>query len=129
MTAKLPKVADVRMDAATLAVLMTDPQDASHGLGMARTWTPSVGAKRVRSIARDTIDRFINRTGYTAHAYTVDEARAIVAASSDAGRGAPTVNADALRAALAPKTSKAPRARRTASKAAASADVAQDVAS
>lgn len=92
-----PQADTLRMDARTLALLIGDAPDAPHGLGLGR----KVNDKRIRSVARDTIDRFVNRTGYTAHAYTVDEARAIVAAMAGKGRGAPTVDADAARAALA----------------------------
>ena len=91
-----PQTDALRMDARTLALLIGDPQDSAHGLGLGR----KVNDKRVRSVARDTVDRFVNRTGYTAHAYTVAEARAIVDAMAGKGRGAPTVNADAVRAAL-----------------------------
>lgn len=118
------KTADLRVNPSALAVLMTDPTDAAHGLGLARTWTANVGSKRVRSIARDTIDRFINREGYTAHAYTVAECRQIVDAASKSSRGSGTVNADALRAALGGPASKpASKRSKPASKPAKVADV------
>lgn len=116
--------AEVRMTPATLADLMRDPVGSKHGLGMGRTWTVSDGAKRVRSIARDTIDRFVNRTGRTMHAYTLAEARVIVAESARAVGGGNTASADAIRTAAAPKaTPKAKRAPKAAPKA---ADTAQD---
>lgn len=121
----------VRINAATLAVLIADPI-GSHDLALGRKWrSPSDGAKRVRSVARDTVDRFVNRTGYTAHDYTVDEARAIVTAMREHGRGQGTVDADAARAAIGvqtpPKTRKATRkARKAREDATAAQDAAQD---
>lgn len=105
---------DVRMTAATLAALMTDAPDAPHGLGLGRTWSISDGSKRVRSIARDSIDRFINRTGRTPHLYDLAEATAIVTEAARATGGGIGQSADAVRAALAPaapkRSRKAPKA-------------------
>lgn len=113
---------DTRIDARTLAVLIGDPIGTTP-YALAR----KVNDKRVRSVARDTVDRFINRTGYTAHAYTPAEARAIVTAMAAAGRGAPTVNADAVRAAHKAATPrKARKASRKASGSVAAQSVAQD---
>jgi hypothetical protein len=90
----------------------------------------SDGAKRVRSIARDRIDRFVNRTGRTMHAYTVDEARTIVDEARRATGGGTGVSADEARAALggtSKATSKAaPRSRSKASKAVPVADKGTD---
>lgn len=102
------KTADLRMTPATLAALMQDAPDAPHGLGLGRKWTVSDGAKRVRSIARDHVDRFVNRTGRTMHAYTVDEARAIVAEARRATGGGTGADADTVRAALAPASTPRP---------------------
>jgi len=117
------KGAGVRMTPAVLAALMRDPADADHGLGLGRQWTVSDGAKRVRSIARDTIDRFVNRTGRTMHLYDVTEARSIVDEARRATGGGVGADADAVREALAqPYTAKAKggkgRTRKAATKAA-----------
>lgn len=90
------------VNAATLAALIGD-KAGTHRWATGR----KVNDKRVRSIARDAIERLMaeNRTGYTAHAYTQDEADAIVAAMTSAGRGAPTANANALRDRAAGKAS------------------------
>ena len=117
---------DVRMTPATLAALMTDPTDAPHGLGLARKWTVSDGAKRVRSIARDTIDRFVNRTGRTMHLYDLSEATAIVTEAKRATGGGIGQSADDVRAALAPAPKRAPRSRKTARKVAPAPDAAPD---
>lgn len=101
---------DARIDARTLAALIGDPQ-GSHPLALGR----KVNDKRVRSVARDTVDRFVNRTGYTAHDYTVAEATAIVDAMRSAGRGAPTVSADDARAMLKGRST-ASKGRKRASK-------------
>lgn len=124
--------ADVRLTPATLAVLMTDAPDAPHGLGLGRNWTPSDGAKRVRSIARDTIDRFVNRTGRTMHAYTVDEARAIVDEARRATGGGTGVSVDEARTVLsgqqtARKASAPRKPSRKAAPAPKAADDQQDV--
>lgn len=110
------------MTPATLAALMTDPTDAPHGLGLGRKWTVSDGAKRVRSIARDTIDRFVNRTGRTMHLYDLTEATAIVTEAKRATGGGIGQSADDVRAALAPASKRAPRSRSKASKAPATPD-------
>lgn len=92
------KTADVRVNAATLARLLSEsPTDGGLGLGR------KVNDRRVRSVARDVIDRLMagNRTGYTAHAYTVAESWAIHDAMAAHGRGAPTADVDAARKALA----------------------------
>lgn len=112
MTSK-SKAADVTMNAHTLAVLMTDPPSASHGLGLGRNWTAQDGAKRVRSIARDTIDRFVNRTGRTAHAYSLTEARTIVAEAQQSGQNAGQ-SADAVREAFGSSKPATPRKARKA---------------
>lgn len=82
------------VNAGTLAALIGD-KPGTHQWALGRV----VNDKRVRSVARESIERLMaeNRTGYTAHAYTSAEADAIVAAMRSAGRGAPTVNATALR--------------------------------
>lgn len=46
-----------------------------------------VTAKRVRSVARDYVQRFMERTGYTAHVYTPDEAATIAEHIGGSGRG------------------------------------------
>lgn len=120
----------VLMTPATLAALMTDATDAKHGLGLGRKWSVSDGAKRVRSIARDTIDRFVNRTGRTMHLYTVNEARAIVDEARRATGGGIGTDADAVRAALAgPAPRKAPRKARAPRKVASVAPTASGDAS
>lgn len=82
------------VNAGTLAALASDAIGA-HQWALGR----KVDAKRIRSVARETIERLDaeHRTGYTAHAYTASEADAIIAAMRSSGRGAPTVNATALR--------------------------------
>lgn len=82
------------VNAGTLAALIGDKAGA-HQWALGR----KVNDKRVRSVARESIERLMaeNRTGYTAHAYSAAEADAIVAVMRSAGRGAPTVNANALR--------------------------------
>lgn len=80
------------VDPRTLAALMRDPA-GTHRWALGR----DVSDKRVRSVARDTITRFVERTGYTAHAYTQDEADALYAAMQGRGRGAATTNAATLR--------------------------------
>lgn len=66
----------------------------------------TVTDKRVRSVARDTIERF-GDDAYTAHAYTPDEAAGIIEHLRGRGRGVATMTADeasaALDAALAPQ--------------------------
>lgn len=111
----------VRIDARTLAALIGDPTGTTpYALGR------KVNDKRVRSVARDTIDRFVNRTGYTAHDYTPDECAAIVTAMQGRGRGAPTAGADAIRAMhAAPKTARKRAPRKTAPKTAPTADAGQ----
>lgn len=83
-----------RMNAGTLAALIGD-KSGTHQWALGR----KVNDKRVRSVAREVIERLQaeNRTGYTAHAYDSADADAIVSAMRDAGRGAPTANAAALR--------------------------------
>jgi hypothetical protein len=90
------------VNAGTLAAMIGDKPGA-HEWALGR----KVNDKRVRSLARDVIERLSaeNRTGYTAHAYTQAEADAIVAAMATAGRGAPTANANALRARATGKVS------------------------
>jgi hypothetical protein len=90
------------VNAGTLAAMIGDKPGA-HEWALGR----KVNDKRVRSLARDVIERLSaeNRTGYTAHAYTQGEADAIVAAMATAGRGAPTANANALRARATGKAS------------------------
>ena len=71
-----------------------------------KTLGRDVSDKRVRSVARDTIERF-GDDAYTAHAYTPDEAAGIVEHLRGRGRGAPAMTDDeataALQAALAPQ--------------------------
>lgn len=119
---------ETRINAATLAVLIADPI-GSHDLALGRKWrSPSDGAKRVRSVARDTVDRFVNRTGYTAHDYTVAECGQIVAAMREHGRGQGTVDVDAARAAIGAvrKVRKARKSRKASGKAQDAAQDAQD---
>jgi len=122
MADKTGKGQTVRIDARTLAALIGDPVGTTpYALGR------KVNDKRVRSVARDTIDRFVNRTGYTAHDYTPDECGQIVTAMQGRGRGAPTTDADAVRAmhATPRKARKTARKARKASETAPSADAAQ----
>ena len=90
------------VNAGTLAAMIGD-KAGSHRWALGR----KVNDKRVRSVARESIERLSaeNRTGYTAHAYSQDEADAIVSQMQSAGRGAPTANANALRARAAGKAS------------------------
>ena len=94
-----PNVADLLADgetvnAGTLAALIGDKAGA-HRWALGRP----TNDKRVRSVARETIERLTaeHRTGYTAHAYSQTEADAIVAAMRSAGRGSVTTSATALR--------------------------------
>lgn len=115
---------DVRVNAATLARLLSEsPTDGGLGLGR------KVNDRRVRSVARDVIERLMagNRTGYTAHAYTVAESWAIHDAMAQHGRGAPTADVDAARKALArPAAARKVQTRKTARKVAPVAPVASD---
>lgn len=82
------------VNAGTLAAMIGD-KAGSHRWALGRP----TNDKRVRSVARETVERLNaeNRTGYTAHAYSQDEADAIVAAMRSAGRGSVTTTATALR--------------------------------
>lgn len=84
---------DERIAPDALASLMRDPIGA-HKWALGRETT----SKRVRSVARDTLPRFVERTGYTAHDYTEAEADALADAMRGRGRGAPTVASDTIRA-------------------------------
>jgi hypothetical protein len=114
------KQADLAMTPAALAALMTD-EPGKHDLALGRKWTVSDGAKRVRSIARDRIDRFVNRTGRTMHVYTLAEARVIVDEARRATGGGIGQDVSALRDALtSDKPAARKRTRKPASKPAAS---------
>lgn len=87
------------------------PESRWSALTVARHATATLGRpitdKRVRSVARDVIDRYVaaesggQRAGYTAHAYTLPEVRTIMDALAGKGRGGPTADLGDLTAALA----------------------------
>lgn len=90
---------DWRVSADTLALLMRDPKGA-HKYALGRV---TMTGKRVRSIARDILPRIIEareQDGRTSHAYTEQEADALVARIASGGGEGATQGADAVRAAL-----------------------------
>jgi len=88
-------------DAPKDAAPKTDPRINARTLSRIATERlgRNVTDKRVRSVARDTIDRF-GDDAYTAHAYTPAEAASLLASLASKGRGAASLDVEGATAAI-----------------------------
>ncbi len=95
---------DGPQDAPAPAVTVAKVAKGISARTLARIATERLGRattdKRVRSVARDTIERFQDEA-YTAHSYTPAEAAGLLAAMSAKGRGGASMTDDEASAAIA----------------------------
>lgn len=104
MTAKTAAKTPKAQDAPAVAVAAPKVAQGISARTLARIATERLGRpvndKRVRSVARDTLDRFMD-DAYTAHAYTPAEAAALLGSLSSKGRSAASMSDADAEAAIA----------------------------